>query len=206
MCGYAYSVCERLRHHGYQAAPFIDIHNIESVTTYPIREFREDLFASRFAAVAAGLGELGHHGMLLTPEFGVRQLLISIVTDAPLSSDPLYSGPSLCLDCKQCVCSCPVSAISKDKNFFITLEDKTFQCGKLSLNHCDWSKKYCLVGDEGPKYTGAIHNVMPPREITAENLANALKQTDPLQKDYFLVMEPCFINCPGGRDQAANES
>ncbi len=198
LCGYAYTLCEYLHSHGYRAAPFIDVHGIESVTTYPIREYREDLFASRFAAVAAGLGELGHHGMLLTPQFGVRQMLLSVITDAPLTSDALYNGPTLCLDCRQCVCACPVTAISNDINMELNLEGKIFRCGKLSINHCDWSKKYCLAGDEGPVYTGATHNILPPAIITAENLAAALKQTDPLQKDYFLAMEPCFIYCPAG--------
>ena len=200
LCGLANTICDRLHHRGFRAAPFVDVHGIESVTTYPIREFRDDLFASRFAAVAAGLGELGQHGLLLTPQFGVRQLLLTILTDAPLAADPLYEGPALCRSCRQCVCSCPVNAISGEKDLVLHLEGVTFRCGKLKINHCDWAKKYCLVGDEGPKYTGATHNVLPPAEITAESLIEALQQTDPLQKDYFLTMEPCFVNCPAGKN------
>jgi epoxyqueuosine reductase QueG len=139
--------------------------------------------------------------MLLTPQFGVRQICMSIVTDAPLTADPLYHGAPLCRDCDRCVAACPVQAIGNctGPKSILTLDGKAFTLASFRHNHCDWAKRYSLVGDEGPKYTTSQTNVMPPEEITAENLAEALKQTDEIQKDYFLVMEPCFIACPGGR-------
>lgn len=192
---YGYRICERLRLRGYKAVPVIDLFGTASVYTYPIREYRDDSFSSTYAAIAAGLGELGHHGMLLTPQYGVRQLLLSIVTDAVIESDPLYKGAKLCLECKVCVSSCPAKAISSNKNSEIVLEGRSFAFGKLNVNRCDWAKKYCLAGDEGPKYTGSTTDILPPEEVTAENLADALAKIDPIQKDYMLSMEPCFVNC-----------
>ncbi|MDD5603177.1 MAG: hypothetical protein PHG48_03700, partial [Eubacteriales bacterium] len=195
---YAHKITEHLRLRGYRAASVIDLFGTASMFTYPIREYREDLFSSRYAGVAAGLGEHGHHGMLLTPQYGVRQLLISIVTDAPFDSDPLYEGAPVCLHCKKCVAACPANAITPERKEKIILEGREFSCGKLLLNKCDWAKKYCLTGDEGPKYNGSQTDIKPPEEVTAENLAEALTHMDELQKDYMLAMEPCFIYCPAG--------
>ena len=53
-------------------------------------------FSSKHAAVAAGLGEFGLNNLLLTPKFGPRQRVNTIITDAPLKPDPMYDGPKLC--------------------------------------------------------------------------------------------------------------
>ncbi len=48
-------------------------------------------FSQRHAATRAGLGEFGYSGLLLTPEFGPRQRLVSIITRAELEPDPLIT-------------------------------------------------------------------------------------------------------------------
>jgi len=66
-------------------------------------------------AVAAGLGEFGWSGLLADPQFGPRQRLVSIVTDAALEPSPMYDGPSLCHpgSCKRaCVKACPTGAMT----------------------------------------------------------------------------------------------
>jgi epoxyqueuosine reductase len=72
------------------------------------------LFSHRHAAVAAGLGDIGLSGLLLTPEFGPRQRLVSVVTDAPLQSSRMYEGaptvPSGVL-CPRMSCSLPLISI-----------------------------------------------------------------------------------------------
>jgi epoxyqueuosine reductase QueG len=45
-----------------------------------------------FAAQAAGLGEIGRGKWLLTPEFGPRQMLTMILTDAELEPDAPFAG------------------------------------------------------------------------------------------------------------------
>ncbi len=67
----------------------------------------------RHAAVEAGLGNLGINGLLLTPEFGPRVRLVTILTDAPLVPDQPYAE-RLCNDCMKCVKACPAQAIGKD--------------------------------------------------------------------------------------------
>jgi epoxyqueuosine reductase len=63
--------------------------------------------------VAAGLGQLGLNGQLLTPQAGSRCRLGVIYTDAPLDLDsPVdYGIEGVCDRCQACVRRCPVGAI-----------------------------------------------------------------------------------------------
>ena len=48
----------------------------------------------KHVAVACGLGRIGWHTLLITPQFGTRQKLVSIVTNAPLVPDPTMQANS----------------------------------------------------------------------------------------------------------------
>ena len=73
----------------------------------------------REAAVRAGMGVLGKHGLLITPNWGPRLRLAGVVTKAPLeslSADSLLSldkVKSLCDGCNRCLRSCPAGAITE---------------------------------------------------------------------------------------------
>ncbi|MFX1318776.1 MAG: reductive dehalogenase [Promethearchaeota archaeon] len=66
-------------------------------------------------AIDAGLGQLGRHGLLITPEYGSRVRLCKIFTDMPLQVDkPIDFGVTeYCCHCKRCAEACEVDAISK---------------------------------------------------------------------------------------------
>ena len=64
-------------------------------------------FSHRHAFVAAGLGEFGWNNMALSPEYGPRNRLVSLITEAELDGDPLYSGEPLCDRCGMCEHMCP---------------------------------------------------------------------------------------------------
>ena len=68
-------------------------------------------------AIAAGMGELGRHGMLITPEFGPRVRLAKVFTELELAPDkPRTFGVwDFCKSCKRCAESCPSQAISFDE-------------------------------------------------------------------------------------------
>jgi len=53
-------------------------------------------FSQRHAATRAGLGEFGFSNIVLTPEFGHRVRLVSIITEAELEPDPLLTK-KICL-------------------------------------------------------------------------------------------------------------
>jgi len=65
-------------------------------------------------AIDAGLGQLGRHGLLITPEFGTRVRLLKVFTDLPLVPDkPIDFGVTqFCRGCKMCAEACEVDAIS----------------------------------------------------------------------------------------------
>ena len=67
--------------------------------------------------VAAGLGQLGANGQLLSPHFGSRGRLMLITTDAPVKYDePVdYGIHSFCQTCQVCVNRCPGRALVKEK-------------------------------------------------------------------------------------------
>ena len=68
-------------------------------------------------ALAAGFGELGKHGSIITPEFGSSFRLSAVLTDAPLSNTPprQYGIDDFCTHCKICEKACPTDAISSEK-------------------------------------------------------------------------------------------
>jgi epoxyqueuosine reductase len=67
-------------------------------------------------AHAAGLGWWGRNNLLVTPAFGARVRLVSILTDLPLQTDgPLGAS---CGECRRCIASCPAGAIKEDTREF----------------------------------------------------------------------------------------
>jgi len=64
-----------------------------------------------YAAVAAGLGELGLSGEFLSPEYGPRQRMAMIITDVPLVGDPM-TDQQVCLKCETCLKHCPLGAFT----------------------------------------------------------------------------------------------
>lgn len=90
----------------------------------------------RIAAFAAGLGEIGYSKLLLTPEFGPRQRLACLITDAPLEPDPLYEGPELCDRCMLCARDCTGNAISTEETVRITVAGREVEWGKIDIARC----------------------------------------------------------------------
>jgi epoxyqueuosine reductase len=64
-------------------------------------------------AIAAGLGEYGRHGLVITPELGPRLRIGKIFTDMPLGVDEpkAFGVKEFCAQCDRCADKCPASAI-----------------------------------------------------------------------------------------------
>ena len=194
----AYRLVKRLEELGYKSVIATDLTGTDSVTATP-RGQQPDLFSNRFAGVAAGMGQLTVSGHLATPEFGIRQHLVAIVTNAPLMASPLPSSDGVatrCSDCPQpCVTTCPSQAIGA-KRVELTCEGRTYAFNPKDGKHCDWVKRYALMGESGFKYLGSPVDVPSPIEPTPSALADALRLHDPIKKYRPVVAEPCVINCP----------
>ncbi len=89
----------------------------------------------RIAGTLAGLGEIGWSKVFLTREFGPRQRLAMILTDAELEPDPIETGV-LCDRCKRCVAECPAGAISPDRSVSIDVEGHHIEWNDLDLGKC----------------------------------------------------------------------
>jgi hypothetical protein len=65
------------------------------------------------AGYKAGLGVIGKSSLLITPQFGPRVNLGTVITDAPLKSDQPIKA-DFCKDCLVCAKTCLGQAISDD--------------------------------------------------------------------------------------------
>lgn len=85
----ARKMCAFLRQHGHHAV--LGIHRKE-------------------AAVRAGLGMIGKHGLVINPQYGSWVAYQSIVTDADLAPDAPFTQ-DLCGSCSLCLTACPTQAL-----------------------------------------------------------------------------------------------
>ena len=68
-------------------------------------------YPAREAAVRAGLGVIGQNGLLISPQFGTRTVIILIATDLPAPESGREGEPGSCLRCGRCARACPGGAI-----------------------------------------------------------------------------------------------
>ncbi len=68
-------------------------------------------------AVEAGLGRMGHHRMVIHPEFGAFMYLSAIIIDREVTAydRPIEYNP--CIKCRICAATCPTGAIAPDGHF-----------------------------------------------------------------------------------------
>ena len=92
-------------------------------------------FSHRHAAVAAGLGELGLNNLLITPQYGPRVRLVSVITNAPLIGDSPRDG-AVCLGekCALCVRNCPAQAFGEVYAF--VMPGQTSPLGSIDIEAC----------------------------------------------------------------------
>ena len=98
------------------------------------------------AFTAAGLGEYGWHGMAMSPQYGPRQRIISVITAAPLIPDPMYTGEPLCDGCKQCETACwgenyRPDHLLESKTVSFTIEGKKIEYAHINRWRCFWGEQ-----------------------------------------------------------------
>jgi epoxyqueuosine reductase QueG len=111
----------------FKAAKFLEK---EGFRSFPISYFRREytglalydplkLFGSvscKHAGEEAGIGQIGIHSLLITPEFGPRHRLAAVITEAPLQNGQ-RQAMKLCDPEKcgyRCVEACPIGAIHRE--------------------------------------------------------------------------------------------
>jgi len=118
----AVSLAEYIRALGYRAIPSMN----DTALSIPL-------------AVDAGLGQLGRHGLLITPEYGSNVRLAKVLTDMPLEPDqPIDFGiTEFCENCILCAEHCPPEAITQG--------EQTIDCNQITGN--SGVKKWYIKGE-----------------------------------------------------------
>ncbi|MBN2582650.1 MAG: hypothetical protein JXL80_06245 [Planctomycetes bacterium] len=115
------------------------------------------------AAVRAGVGEIGYADCLLTPQFGTRQRIQIILTDAELEPTPLLEE-TLSPSAAECRKLCPLDA-------FVGEQTRTI-CGKsMTVAEIDYAK--CKVCKNGAT-PNRLHAAGKPDRIAATCLRGLL--------------------------------
>ncbi len=119
----AVSLAEYIRALGYRAIPCMN----DTALSIPL-------------AVDAGLGQLGRHGLLITPEYGSNVRLAKVLTDMPITVDqPVDFGVTeFCENCYLCADDCPSAAISS--------KEQTLDCKQVTGN--SGVKKWYIEGEK----------------------------------------------------------
>jgi epoxyqueuosine reductase len=185
-----YSVARFLEKHGYMSNPMPSGPGSASIQ-----------MSNRHAAAAAGIGYFGWHGLLMTPDYGPRVRIVSVITRAELEPDPLIPTPKICdpVKCGICIKVCPSHAISATKS-------KSCKIGDVEYTYTNLNWAACQICTEGlTEKNMALNNYpMPDHEITMDDLNEARKQMDPRQKFEVIGTSSayhcgfCLAYCPVG--------
>lgn len=126
-----------LERFGYTSVP---VHN--PFHPHSGRQIRDDqphgpdgMVSLRVLGVAAGLGELGLSKVLLTPQFGPRQRVFGVFTDAKLEPTPLFRG-KVCDECGACARHCEAGAIGRNRTVRFKIEDVEYGHAPLDCAAC----------------------------------------------------------------------
>ncbi len=140
----------------------------------------------RHAAVAAGLGSLGRHNLVIHPEMGSRVVFTAVLTDLEIPADGPLSE-DLCTGCERCVRTCPGEALAEEGRTHV------MRCLKVSQPY----------GIGGSIRFWARFGAASPEERTAMLRDPAywrLYQAAFIGFQYFCFR--CMASCPVGRPGA----
>lgn len=111
------------------------------------------VISQKHAAQAAGLGTIGRHSLLITPQFGSMVWLGAVLTDIELEADEMKAR--ICNDCNLCVEVCPVNALADTDLAQQTCWDYAFgddeekQAWRISCHKCRDICPYNLGSENG---------------------------------------------------------
>jgi epoxyqueuosine reductase len=128
-----YDVGKACRRQGFKALPM-------PAANYPTdHRYLTSILSYKHAAVAAGLGTLGRHSLLITPAFGARVRLACLITDAELRPSARQAD-SPCNGCVECITACPAGALSDpghDEAYSINkFACQAFRAGSGACSEC----------------------------------------------------------------------
>lgn len=140
-------------------------------------------FSQRHAALAAGMGSIGRHNLLIHPRFGTRIGLTALITDLEIEPNEQIQT-DLCIHCDLCVRNCPGNALA--------------ELGQTKVGQCIVnSQPYGRRAGIGFWQTFAT---CPPEEQQQMLLSEQylrIKQAEALGMQYYCFK--CMNSCPIGQ-------
>lgn len=132
----ALDFCIEMEKHGIVCVP---IPTNESLWDSKTNRFRS-IISQKHAAQAAGLGTIGRHSLLITPQYGSMVWLGGVLSEQEFESDPLLTP--ICNNCNLCVEICPINALSESELKQLDCwnhafgDDKEQKIWKISCHKC----------------------------------------------------------------------
>jgi len=106
----------------------------------------------KMVATRAGLGWIGKSDLFISPAFGARLRLTSILINKEIQQELEPVNKSKCGNCAVCVDKCPARAatgqlwdIQTDRDLFYNAFKCREKCGELSLLHLKVDKRICGI-------------------------------------------------------------
>jgi epoxyqueuosine reductase QueG len=111
---------------GYSALPIA-----ASQSTNTDKDAYRGVFSHKTAAVLSGLGFIGKNALFITPEYGSKIRLATVLTDMPLSPEfPVMTGG--CGSCEICKNACPAKAITGNNYVYGEARDTILDARRCS--------------------------------------------------------------------------
>jgi len=151
----AFRLSKALEDAGFLALPFVP-------TVYPKEmnyQSQAAEFSHRHAAVAAGLGEFGYSGLVITEKYGTRVRFVSILTTAELEPNPIRRDLTLCKRCNKCLTACPSQALREEFEETLEIDGVKITYARVDKYRC----YYCILGFH-PQTGGIINEPLPDRK------------------------------------------
>jgi Fe-S-cluster-containing hydrogenase component 2 len=140
-------------------------------------------------AVAAGLGHMGIHRLVIHPQFGSFISLGTILIDAQVTEygQPIDYNP--CVECKLCVTACPVGAIGADGHFNFSA-CYTHNYREFMSGFTDWAETIA-----------ESKNARDYRRKVSDSESASMWQSLSFKANYKAAY--CMAACPAGEDVIA---
>jgi epoxyqueuosine reductase QueG len=121
-------------------------------------------------AEAAGMGTIGTHSFLITPEFGTRVRLACLLTEAPVTTTTRRDPVDDCTHCLDCVKICPVGAISPARpGKRYEVDGMRCKFYRDRVDNCGLCQKVCSFATGHSEATGGpLAAVRPLQDARAE--------------------------------------
>lgn len=131
-----YDLSDLFRKEGYRSLPLATGSPVDQRTL-------SALFSYKHAAQLAGLGTIGRHSLLITPQYGPRVRLACLLTEAALEPSALKKR-DYCVDCDLCIRECPVKALEiPGRGEAYTINKFTCRTHRQAGHTCSVCMKVC---------------------------------------------------------------